>query len=69
MKTAKNYRLSPTTIRKLQTLKTMLPEWTETEIVEAAIDLYYTTERPFHDVDKWMAIHKQEKGRGLYPHA
>lgn len=48
MKTVKNYRLSPTTIRKLQTLKTMLPEWTETEIVEAAIDLYYITEKPFH---------------------
>ena len=48
MKTAKNYRLAPTTIKKLQALKTMLPEWTETEIVEAAIDLYYITEKPFH---------------------
>lgn len=48
MKTAKNYRLAPTTIKKLQALKTMLPKWTETEIVEAAIDLYYITEKPFH---------------------
>lgn len=48
MKTAKNYRLAPATIKKLQALKTMLPEWTETEIVEAAIDLYYITEKPFH---------------------
>lgn len=47
MKTVKNYRLSPTTIKKIQALKTMLPEWTETEIVEAAIDLYYITEKPF----------------------
>ena len=60
MKTVKNYRLAPTTIKKLQALKTMLPEWTETEIVEAAIDLYYITEKPFHNTDKWMAIHKQE---------
>lgn len=47
MKTVKNYRLSPTTIKKIQALKKMLPEWTETEIVEAAIDLYYITEKPF----------------------
>ena len=47
MKTVKNYRLSPTTIKKIQALKTMLPEWTETEIVEAAIDIYYITEKPF----------------------
>lgn len=48
MKTAKSYRLSPATIRKLDTLKKLLPDWTETEIVEAAIDLYYITEKPFH---------------------
>ena len=37
MKTCKNYRFSPRTIEAIKKLKEMYPTWTETEIVEAAI--------------------------------
>lgn len=43
MKKPKTYRLSQLTLIKLERLKEMLPDWTETEIIEAAIDLYLTT--------------------------
>lgn len=36
-KTAKNYRLSERTLEALNQIKKSRPKWTETEIVEAAI--------------------------------
>ena len=36
-KTVKSYRLSERTIEALKQLKKALPKWTETEIVETAI--------------------------------
>lgn len=44
MKTPKTYRLSPRTIRSLEQLQDMLPDWSETDIVEAAIDTYLHVE-------------------------
>ena len=43
MKTPKSYRLSPRTIQALEQLKDQKPGWTETELIEAAIDNYLTT--------------------------
>lgn len=37
-KTVKNYQLSNQTLEALEYLKLNLPNWTETEIVEAAIE-------------------------------
>lgn len=41
MKIVKSYRLSPRTIQLLNELKKILLDWTETDIVEAAIDEYF----------------------------
>ena len=43
MKTPKSYRFSPRTIQALEQLKDQKPGWTETELIEAAIDNYLTT--------------------------
>lgn len=45
MKKPKSYRLSALTIKKLEILKKIKPDQTETEIVEEAIDLLLVTER------------------------
>lgn len=50
-KTVKNYRLSERTIEALNQLKKAFPTWTETEIVETAIQMAaqkqeQKTERP-----------------------
>ena len=38
MKTRKSYRLSPRAMRALDRLHEILPEWPETDIVEAALE-------------------------------
>lgn len=43
MKIPKSFRLSPLIIKKLEQLKLLCPDKTETEIVEEAIDLLLTT--------------------------
>lgn len=44
MKTPKTWRLSPRAIRALEQLKEILPGWTETDIVEAAVESLVQTE-------------------------
>lgn len=45
MKTPKTYRLSPRTIKALNELKKIYPDWTETDIIEGAIEAWAETER------------------------
>lgn len=48
-KIPKNYRLSPMTCRELQRLKELVPDITETELIERAISLYLCyLEPPFN---------------------
>lgn len=44
VKTPKTWRLSPRAIRALEQLKEILPGWTETDIVEAAVESLVQTE-------------------------
>lgn len=49
MKKSKNYRLSPRTVQYLEELKKLYPDWTETDIIEAAIQVFYWTEKKMEE--------------------
>lgn len=45
MKTRKSYRISPRSIEALEKLKSAYPTWSETDLIEAAIESLYVTEQ------------------------
>lgn len=50
MKTVKSYRFSDVILEELKELKSWYPDWTETEIIERAIDLLNAMEGCKDDV-------------------
>lgn len=45
MKIRKSYRLSPRTMSALDDLKKMYPEWSETDLIEAAVETFAAEEK------------------------
>lgn len=45
MKTRKSYRLSPRSVEALEKLKVSYPTWTETDLIEAAIESLIVTDQ------------------------